>query len=71
MTANHDVVITVTNAGVAIHDFTIEGAGVKSGFVKPGESKAITVNLPPGHYTFFCSVPGHRPAGMVGTLTVK
>jgi plastocyanin len=31
----------------------------------------VKVTLKPGTYTFFCQAPGHRPAGMYGTLTVK
>ena len=31
----------------------------------------VSLTLKPGTYSFFCEVPGHRPAGMYGTLTVK
>ena len=41
-----------------------------SSFITKGNT-SVTVNLKPGTYTFFCQAPGHRAAGMVGTLTVK
>jgi uncharacterized cupredoxin-like copper-binding protein len=36
-----------------------------------GGSKSFTAQLTAGTYTFYCSVPGHRQAGMQGTLTVS
>jgi outer membrane protein assembly factor BamB len=36
-----------------------------------GGTKSFSTTLSPGSYTYYCSVPGHRQAGMQGTLTVK
>ena len=36
-----------------------------------GDTETLTLNLPAGTYTFYCNVPGHRAAGMEGTLTVE
>ena len=68
--ADTDVTISLTDAGTVEHDFTIDEAGVKIA-VKPGETGSATVNLSAGTYTFYCAVPGHREAGMEGTLTVS
>ena len=54
------------------HGIAIEGNGVdKDGpTVQPGGTSTDTVTLKPGTYTFYCPVPGHKAAGMKGTLTV-
>jgi uncharacterized cupredoxin-like copper-binding protein len=55
------------------HDIAIEGKGVntKGAVVSNGGTSKLTANLKPGTYTFYCSVDGHRQAGMFGKLTVK
>jgi plastocyanin len=69
------VTIKFTNMASVGHNLTIEkgtnGAVVGATPTFAGGSKTLTVNLPPGTYTFYCSVPGHRAAGMVGTLKVS
>ncbi len=40
----------------------------------PGPGKSITLRVHPdatGEYVFYCSIAGHREAGMTGTLVVR
>jgi plastocyanin len=55
------------------HDISIEGNGVdeKGEVVANGGVSQISTTLQKGEYTFYCSVTGHREAGMEGKLTVK
>jgi len=54
---------------VAIEDSAGEEVGATEEISEGSDS--TTVNLKPGTYHFYCTVPGHREAGMEGTLTVK
>jgi plastocyanin len=67
------VKIAFTNKSPLSHNLTIEKGSNVLGATKTfdGGTQVLSVKLQPGTYTFFCSVPGHRMAGMVGTLTVK
>ena len=68
------VTIDFNNPQALTHDVTIEdsnGEEVGATELIASSSDSATVNLKPGTYTFYCSVPGHREAGMEGTLTVK
>jgi uncharacterized cupredoxin-like copper-binding protein len=69
--ANTDTVLNLTNSGAAVHNFTIDNPAVTSGDYTPGQTGTLTLNLPAGTYQYYCSIPGHKEAGMVGTLTVQ
>lgn len=68
------VTVDFTNPQGIGHDVAIENSKGetigKTEIVTEGES-STTVELEPGTYTFYCTVSGHREAGMEGTLTVK
>jgi uncharacterized cupredoxin-like copper-binding protein len=58
------------NAAPIPHDIVIDGKGNGAEVSGGGVSK-FTATFAPGTYTFYCSVPGHRQAGMEGKLVVK
>jgi plastocyanin len=66
--------IDLTNQSSVPHNVSIENsAGETIGETETlaeGSASAV-VDLKPGTYTFYCSVPGHREAGMEGKLVVK
>jgi plastocyanin len=70
------VVFYLVNAGQASHDMVVFDSSqkqvAKSELVQAGNGSVFTIDsLPTGTYTIVCDLPGHREAGMVGTLTVK
>jgi uncharacterized cupredoxin-like copper-binding protein len=69
--ADTDVTITLTNDGMLQHDFVIDELDFIIGPLAGGESGSETLNAPAGEYEYYCSVPGHKEAGMVGKLTVE
>jgi plastocyanin len=68
------VTVNFTNPQPLTHDVAIEDSGGKTigktELIAEGSDSAV-VDLKPGEYTYYCTVPGHREAGMEGTLTVK
>jgi plastocyanin len=68
------VTIDFNNPQGLTHDVAIEdeaGETVGQTELVAGEETSTTVNLKPGTYKYYCTVPGHREAGMEGTLVVK
>lgn len=64
--------VTLINNGAAVHDVTFEQLDDHTVVVAQGGGhEEATVELQSGTYTYYCSVPGHREAGMEGQLTFK
>ena len=65
-----EIELTATNG---IHDFVFDDAypGFQLEADGGGSTQSKKIDLKPGTYDFYCSITGHRAAGMEGTLTVK
>ena len=70
-----DLVFEVTNRGQIEHNFVIEDQARQKRAeipdIEPGQTFRVAVHLRPGTYTIYCSLPGHREAGMIATLRLR
>ena len=65
------VALRLENQDSTSHSFDIDELNVHA--LMPAGTPALALFTPntPGTYTFYCGIPGHREAGMVGTLVVE
>lgn len=66
--------VTLTNNSALEHDWVVDNLDGKKIQVHAAPKANATTELTPtasGTYEFYCSIPGHREAGMKGTLTVQ
>jgi uncharacterized cupredoxin-like copper-binding protein len=70
---NGRITMTMTNADVGAHDMGHMSDMPKLHLAAPTNGSNAIEFTPstPGEYQFYCTVAGHREAGMVGTLIVK
>jgi plastocyanin len=68
--ADTPVTMALPNTGLALHNFSVDALGI-SVDVPPGQIGSVTITAPAGIYEFYCDIPGHAAAGMVGTLIVE
>lgn len=63
----------VKDDGEASHDFNVKGPGLTdaaTSTISAGGTESLTVTLEAGTYELWCSIGGHRAAGMDMTITV-
>jgi plastocyanin len=68
------VTFLVSNQGPSAHNLTVNGPGVADAATSTfasGDTQNLTVTLKKGTYDLFCSVPGHKAAGMDMHITVS
>ncbi|MGE3622039.1 MAG: cupredoxin domain-containing protein [Acidimicrobiia bacterium] len=70
VTAGEDIAIVLSSDDL-LHDFTIDDIDVHVAADRGETAEGGLRAEEPGEYTFYCTVAGHREAGMEGTLVVE
>ncbi|HYP55327.1 MAG TPA: cupredoxin domain-containing protein [Solirubrobacterales bacterium] len=69
-----NVSFVLENPSTRAHTIAVEnkrGEQLGASRVAIKDSEFVIVSLEPGTYTYYCTVRGHREAGMEGTLTIE
>ncbi len=69
VTAGQELVLQVTNEGVMQHDLALDGT-TGSRMLAPGESETVNLGVIQADAQAWCTVPGHKAAGMVMDIVV-
>jgi len=69
------VELTFQNIGNIPHNFVVDELGLKTKTIGGGETDVISFTAPQVastiSYVTYCSIPGHREAGMKGVITIE
>jgi uncharacterized cupredoxin-like copper-binding protein len=65
------ITFVAKNDGKIPHDLAVKETGDKTKEIAPGGTAELKVDLKPGKYELYCTIPGHEAAGMKLTITVS
>lgn len=72
LSAGEKVKMLFKNDGAAPHNLVIDGLSLQTATIASGDTTTLEFTAPTtGTYTTYCSVAGHREAGMEGSLVTK
>jgi uncharacterized cupredoxin-like copper-binding protein len=70
-TAPRDAILNIVNEGAVPHSWIIQGAGVGTTAIGPGQSIIVDLRgIKAGTYTVYCDQAGHTQAGQAGKITI-
>jgi uncharacterized cupredoxin-like copper-binding protein len=65
------VALRLENSDGGAHSFGIDALNIHVPMPAGKPALALFTPITPGTYTFYCGVPSHREADMLGTLVVE
>ena len=63
--------VVLNNTGFVPHNLTVDALAIQVVAARGMTSEGAITDPAPGRYEFYCSISGHKQAGMVGTLVIQ